>query len=91
MNQKPRCWIYKSSRKDEMYLYLPVKENFDDVPDVLLKKFGTPLFVFELELDSGRKLARTSIEQVLSDFAQQGFHLQMPPDLKPDLYHGNDL
>jgi uncharacterized protein YcgL (UPF0745 family) len=27
------CWIYRSSRKDEMYLYLGKEEGFDEVPE----------------------------------------------------------
>jgi len=84
------CWIYKSPKKDEMYLYLPRQDNFEDVPELLLQKFGKPLFVMELELNPERKLARENIETVLNNLAENGFHLQMPPDLKPSLYHGNE-
>jgi len=84
------CWIYKSPKKDEMYLYLPRQDNFENVPELLLQKFGKPLFVMELELNPERKLARENIETVLNNLAENGFHLQMPPDLKPSLYHGNE-
>ena len=57
----------------------------------LATQFGTPQFVMELELDPERKLARADAKQVISDLESQGFHLQMPPRLDPDLYHGNDL
>lgn len=73
-----------------MYLYLPRQDNFEDVPELLLQKFGKPLFVMELELNPERKLARENIETVLNNLAENGFHLQMPPDLKPSLYHGNE-
>lgn len=91
MNQAIRCWIYKSPRKNEMYLYLPEKDKFSDLPTALVGQFGTPQFVMELELDPERKLARADAKQVISDLESQGFHLQMPPRLDPDLYHGNDL
>lgn len=84
------CWIYKSPKKDEMYLYIPRQDNFEDVPELLLQKFGKPLFVMELELSPERKLARENVETVLNNLAENGFHLQMPPDLKPSLYHGNE-
>ncbi|MCW8946362.1 MAG: YcgL domain-containing protein, partial [Sedimenticola sp.] len=32
------CWIYRSSKKEEMYLYLAKEENFEDVPDALMKR-----------------------------------------------------
>lgn len=84
------CWIYKSPKKEEMYLYVPRQDNFEDVPELLLQKFGKPLFVMELELTADRKLARERVETVLNNLAENGFHLQMPPELKPSLYHGNE-
>lgn len=84
------CWIYKSSRKDEMYLYLAKEDGLDDVPEVLLERFGKPIFVMQLDLHAERKLARADVQQVMSNLREQGFHLQMPPELKPELYHGNE-
>jgi uncharacterized protein YcgL (UPF0745 family) len=84
------CWIYKSPKKEEMYLYVRRHDDFTEVPDILLEKFGKPLFVMQIELTPNRKLARENAETVLSNLAENGFHLQMPPDLKPSLYHGNE-
>lgn len=85
------CWVYKSPRKDEMYLYLAADGGFDAIPEALLKQFGQPIFVMELELHTERNLAREDVSKVMANLQNQGFHLQMPPDLIPDLYHGNDL
>ena len=52
------CWIYKSIRKEEMYLYLSAEDAFDKLPDELLSSFGTPVFVLSMELTATRKLAR---------------------------------
>ena len=84
-----QCWIYKSPKKDEMYLYVNKQDCFDDVPEALLSRFGQPVFVMELELSPLRKLAREDSKTVINNLQQQGFYLQMPPDLKPDIYHGN--
>jgi uncharacterized protein len=84
------CWIYKSPRKDEMYLYLAREDGFDAVPDALLTQFGKPVFVMEIELHEGRTLAREDVNQVRANLRARGFHLQMPPALKPGLYHGNE-
>ena len=35
------CYIYRSSKQDEMYLYLREKDQFADVPVELAKRFGT--------------------------------------------------
>jgi uncharacterized protein YcgL (UPF0745 family) len=84
------CWIYKSPRKEEMYLYLARKDGFDAVPDALLTQFGIPVLVMEIELNEGRNLAREDVNQVRANLRARGFHLQMPPVLKPDLYHRDE-
>ncbi len=83
------CWVYKSPVKEEMYLYLPVEDDFEQVPDALLKRFGKPSLVMQLELSAERKLARENSATVINNLLTQGFHLQMPPKLQPALYHGN--
>lgn len=83
------CWVYRSLRKQEMYLYLAEEDGFDKVPAALLARFGEPVLVIELELSPQRKLARADVNQVMDDLRERGFHLQMPPQLRPELYHGN--
>ena len=82
------CWVYRSSRKDEMYLYLAVENDFDCLPVQLQKNFGAPRLVMELDLQPHRPLAREDINRVIGNLQQQGFHLQLPPKLTPELYHG---
>lgn len=90
MNKPIDCWIYKSPRKDEMYLYLAAEEDFEPVPDDLLKAFGRPQFVMQLTLSLERSLAREDVGTVMTNLREQGFHLQLPPKLEPHLYHGNE-
>ena len=90
MKDSIQCWIYKSSKKEDMYLYVPEEDNFDDLPDALTTMFGKPSFVMELLLSPDKKLAKEDSMTVMKNLKQQGFHLQLPPDLKPDLYHGNE-
>ena len=73
------CQIYRSSRKQEMYLYVEKSRGMVDVPEVLMKQFGEPEEVMLLMLDSKRKLARADVSEVMSCIAEQGFYLQMPP------------
>jgi len=83
------CWVYRSPRKPEMYLYLAEEDAFDRVPDALLARFGEPILVIELELSAQRRLAREDVNQVMANLRQLGYHLQLPPQLQPELYHGN--
>jgi uncharacterized protein YcgL (UPF0745 family) len=88
-DDKLPCWVYRSPRKQEMYLYLAEEGGFDCVPEALLKAFGEPQLVIDLELDAQRRLAREDVSKVMANLRSQGFHLQMPPKLEPTLYHGN--
>jgi uncharacterized protein YcgL (UPF0745 family) len=83
------CWVYRSARKNEMYLYLAEEGGFDKVPEALLARFGEPLLVIELELSPQRRLAREDVDQVMANLRSQGFHLQLPPQMDAPLYHGD--
>jgi uncharacterized protein YcgL (UPF0745 family) len=83
------CWVYRSPRVQEMYLYLAEEDVFDPVPSALLARFGEPILVIELELSSERELAREDVNEVMANLRGRGFHLQIPPQLRPQLYHGN--
>lgn len=83
------CDIYKSSKKDEMYLYIARPDYPDDadvldplavVPATLKQAFGRATFVMHLELSPERKLARVNVIDVLDAFKQQGYFLQLPPE-----------
>lgn len=84
------CWIYRSTKKDEMYLYVGKEDGLDEVPDALRQRFGRGEFVMQLDLHNGRPLARADVDTVISAIKEQGFYLQMPPKLEPHLYHGNE-
>jgi uncharacterized protein YcgL (UPF0745 family) len=91
------CSIYKSPRRNEMYLYVDKQDALKKVPEALLAAFGTPQHVFDLLLTPEKKLAREDIKTVLNNLQQQGFHLQMPPaedeyivHLPPELLSRND-
>jgi len=74
-----KCYIYKSSKKDQLYLYLPGKDDFEAVPPLLMETMGQAEFVMELELTPDRKLARANAAEVIAGLKEKGFYLQMPP------------
>lgn len=74
------AYIYKSSRRDELYLYLAQKDDFSNVPQALYDSMGKePIFVMEVALTPERKLAREDVNTVIKSLETKGFHLQMPP------------
>ena len=79
MSQSVTCFIYKTNKREEMYLYVSEKDKFEDVPDPVMRQFPIPEFVMELELTAERKLGREDVMVVMGNLQEQGFHLQMPP------------
>ena len=71
-----------------MYLYLSREDGYDELPEPLKQRFGTPSLVMGLDLQADRKLARADTGQVLAALETQGFYLQMPPELEPDMDYG---
>lgn len=72
------CSVYRSLKKEGAYLYIEKKDDFSQVPDVLMQMFGKPTLVMTLLLD-GKKLARVDIEKVKESLKNDGFFLQLPP------------
>ncbi len=83
------CSIYKSRKKDEMYLYTLKAEGLKRLPEALLTQFGAPVHVTDIMLSVERPLARADIAQVLSQIESQGFYLQMPPPREPWLINSD--
>jgi len=73
------CYVYKSLKKNLLYLYISQKDDFSRVPTELLQTFGTLEFVLELELTPERKLAKEDSQKVLASLQEQGFFVQLPP------------
>lgn len=84
---KVLCSIYRSTRKDGMYLYVPREKGLTEVPEPLLKLFGKPEHAMDMVLTEERKLAREDILQVLANLKDQGYHLQMPPQQEGWIVH----
>lgn len=74
-----QCFIYKSLKKAELYVYLDKKDDFSALPPALFDSFGQLDFVMALELTPERKLARESAEKVIAGLQSKGFFVQMPP------------
>ena len=73
------CQVYRSSRRQEMYLYVDKSEGLERTPELLLRQFGEPEAVMMVHLDGKRQLARADAHEVLRKIREQGYYLQMPP------------
>ncbi len=74
-----QCFIYKSLKKDYLYLYIVNKDDFSKVPDALINNFGKMEFVMDIELSPERKLAREDAGKIIDNLKEQGFFVQLPP------------
>ena len=81
------CSIYKSPRKNEMYLYVLKADALKRVPEGLLAVFGPPAHAFDLVLSPELKLSLEDIATVLENLDKQGYHLQMPPPEEEYIQH----
>jgi len=72
--------IYKSSKKNDSYLYIEQEGEFSRVPEILLTALGKLELVMTLELSAERKLVRADVQQVMNALEQEGFYLQMPDE-----------
>ncbi|MEQ1622034.1 MAG: YcgL domain-containing protein [Methylococcales bacterium] len=73
------CYIYKSLKKELLYLYVENKDDFSKVPEALFISLGRLEFVMELELSADRKLAKEDVSKVINSLNDKGFFVQLPP------------
>lgn len=71
--------IYRSAKKEGMYLYVEKQKGLEPVPEALLELFGTPQHAMTLLITPERKLARADTAKVLAGLEEKGYYLQMPP------------
>lgn len=75
------CYIYRSEKKPDTYLYLSKKWADAEIPEDLISLFSPAILAMELELDPSRILVREDISQVLDNLQNQGYHLQLAPTI----------
>ncbi|PLN96057.1 YcgL domain-containing protein, partial [Klebsiella michiganensis] len=58
------CVIYRSTKREQTYLYVEKKDDFSRVPDELMYSFGTPKLAMILPLDGRKKLIHADLDKV---------------------------
>lgn len=79
MSEKHLISIYRSSKREGMYVFVPRETDPASLPATLITHFGQPVHAMDLVLTPERKLARASAADVIQAIRDQGFYLQMPP------------
>jgi len=78
-----KCSVWKSPGKAFTYIYLKSGHDYAELPSALREMFGEPEFVMDLELTPERNLAYEDTGLVIKNLAEEGYHLQMPPQDDP--------
>ena len=77
--------IYRCAKKQDMYLYVLCNDDgesdLENLPEALLMLTGKLEQAMALDLTAERKLARADVVEVMRSLEEQGFYLQMPPDV----------
>ena len=60
------------------------EDDFSRVPEQLLKTLGEIEKIIDLELTPERTVARGEARYIMNDLLEKGFHLQLPPNKKPE-------
>ncbi|MEQ8263432.1 YcgL domain-containing protein [Pseudohaliea sp.] len=76
---KRLCAVYRSPRKEGMYLFVDRDRPLEELPAELLAGFGKPELALSLVLTPERRLARADAATVLAALDEKGFYLQLPP------------
>lgn len=71
------CYIYRSPKRENSYLYVEKEQDFSLVPDVLKRAFGQPILVMKVLLDNKRKFVGGTAQEIEDKIKQDGFFLQM--------------
>ncbi len=76
------CVIYRSTKQDQAYLYVEIKDDFSRVPPELMARFGKPVLSMLFPLNGSKKLVAADINKVKQDLKEQGYYLQLPPPVE---------
>lgn len=80
MSERAFVSVFRSSKKNDTYIYVRRGQSWDDLPESLRGIFGQPVHAMDLIMTPERKLARTTGKQILDALAEKDFYLQMPEE-----------
>lgn len=79
--------VYRSAKKADTYLYLPVEDGLECLPKELVSLFGRAIFAMELTIKPDLKMSRLNAEEVLVALQEKGYVLQLPPPSNAPVLH----
>ena len=85
------CAVYKSGRRADTYLFVKKRDVFDDVPEPLMEMFGSKTLVMIVPLSKRDHLGIADIDKVKVALVEQGYYLQIPPQINLLEQHKQEL
>ena len=79
--------VYRSAKKADTDLYLPVEDGLESLPKELASLFGRAIFAMELTVTPDLKMSRLNAEEVLLGLQEKGYVLQLPPPSNAPVLH----
>lgn len=77
-----QCYVYRSSKKDGLYVYLAEEDGLSQLPQPVLHQLGEPELAMSVDLAKRTSLGHENIEEVRKNLKVQGFHVQMPKNIE---------
>ncbi len=71
--------VYRSSKRIDTYLLVPIEDALSKVPEALLEHFGEAIFSFQFTLGGGRRMPRIDARELDRKLREVGYYLQLPP------------
>ena len=84
------CEVFRSPKREGMYIYVDKAEGLERVPETLMQAYGTAESALIFKLSAGRKLANADAGTVLAAIEDAGYYLQMPPASKDETEKNSD-
>jgi len=77
-----QCFVYRSSKKDGLYVYLAEEDGLNQLPAPVLHQLGEPELAMTIDLAKRASLGHENIDDVRKNLEDQGFHVQMPKNIE---------
>jgi len=71
--------IYRSSKKEGLYVYLKKDDTVDSLPEEFKKHCGKLEHSMRMLLTPEKKLANADTKKVIAQLSERGYYIQMPP------------
>ena len=84
------CTIFKSSREQGLYVFVPKAQGVKNIPEELHQRMGECLEVMVLNITPDKILARVKAPAVIHDINEKGYYLQLPPEITSQVLHDGD-